>query len=127
MFYLLESDKSFAEVIFDLEPVVQRLGFAILHAHDFSDMLRRRDIEFDEECQVFDIVNARHLEKLLTHDLSLSAVLPWRISVYTETGATKIALLRPNAMLAALSGSEVLARLASEIDERMIQIVDEVR
>lgn len=127
MFYLVESDKSFAEVIFDLEPVVQRLGFAILHAHDFSDMLRRRDIEFDEECQTFDIVNVRHLEKLLTHDLRLSAVLPWRISVYTQNGATKIALLRPNAMLAELPCREVLARLGSEIEERMIQIVDEVR
>ena len=57
----------------------------------------------------------------------LSAALPWRISVYTENGNTKIAVLRPVPMFAALSTDAVLARLAQELEEKLIQIVDETR
>ena len=53
MFYIVESSKSFSEVIFDLEPVVQRLGFMILHSHDISELLRRKEIDFDDDCQIF--------------------------------------------------------------------------
>lgn len=127
MFYIVESSKSFSEVIFDLEPVVQRLGFVILHTHDLGEILRRRDIDFDDDCQVFDICNYRQLEKLLSIDLRLSLALPWRISVFTENGATKIGLNRPETMLALFGPSPELARVAQEIEERMIQIVDDTR
>ena len=127
MFYIVESSKSFSEVIFDLEPVVQRLGFVILHTHDLGEILRRRDIDFDDDCQVFDICNYRQIEKLLSIDLRLSLALPWRISVFTENGATRIGLNRPESMLALFGQSPELARVAQEIEQRMIQIVDDTR
>lgn len=127
MYYVVESSKSFSEVIFDLEPVVQRLGFVVLHAHDLGDTLRRKGIDLDDDCQVFDICNYRQMEKMLAIDLRLSLALPWRISVYTENGATKIGLLRPETMLATLSDNSELVRLGREVEERMVQIVDDVR
>lgn len=125
MFYIVESSKSFSEVIFDLEPVVQRLGFVILHTHDLGETLRSRGIDFDEDCQVFDICNYRQIEKLLSIDLRLSLALPWRISVFTENGATRIGLIRPEQMLPLFGQSPQLASTAQEIEERMIQIVDD--
>jgi len=127
VFYIVESSKSFSEVIFDLEPVVQRLGFVILQTHDLGEILRRRDIDFDDDCQVFDICNYRQIEKLLSIDLRLSLALPWRISVFTENGATKIGLIRPETMLALFGQNPELVRVAQEIEERMIQIVDDTR
>ncbi len=127
MYYVVESSKSFNEVIFDLEPVVQRLGFVVLHAHDLGDTLRRKGIDLDDDCQVFDICNYRQMEKMLAIDLRLSLALPWRISVYTENGATKIGLFRPETLLATLSDNPELVRLGREIEERMVQIVDDVR
>ncbi len=127
MFYIVESSKSFYEVTFDLEPVVQRLGFTLLHTHDLSEALRRREIEFDDECQVFEICNYRQMEKMLAIDKRLSLTLPWRISVFTENGATRIGLIRPEQMLAMLCPNAELARLARESEEKVIQIVDETR
>lgn len=127
MFYIVESSKSFYEATFDLEPVVQRLGFVVLHRHDLSETLHRKGIELDDDCQVFDICNYRDLEKMLVADLRLALTLPWRIAVYTEHGATKIGLLRPEALFAACGQNTELARLASDIEGRMRQIVDETR
>lgn len=127
MFYIVESSKSFSEVIFDLEPVVQRLGFMILHSHDISELLRRKEIDFDDDCHIFDVCNVRYVEKLLAIDMRLSLSIPWRISVFTENGATKIGLIRPEAWLSQLAMHADLARLAREIEEKLILIVDEAR
>jgi uncharacterized protein (DUF302 family) len=127
VFYIVESDKSFYEATFDLEPVIQRLGFVILHVHDLGDTLRRKDSEFDDDCKVFEICNYRQFEKLLAIDMRLSTALPWRISVFTENGATRIGLIRPAPMLAALGENAGLSRLAKAIEEKLIQIVDESR
>ena len=127
MYYSVDSDKSFFEATTDLVPVIQRLGLNVLQVHDLGGMLDSKDIEFDDECQVFEIGNPRLVEKVLAIDTHLSAALPWRISVYTENGNTKIAVLRPVPMFAALSTDAVLARLAQELEEKLIQIVDETR
>lgn len=127
MFYIVESSKSFYEATFDLEPVIQRLGFVILHVHDLGETLRRRDIDLDDECKVFEVCNYRQTEKLLALNMRLSLALPWRISVFTENGATQISVIRPEPMLAALAQNAGVARIAREIEEKMIQIVDETR
>lgn len=127
MFYIVESSKSFYEATFDLEPVVQRLGFVILNVHDLGETLRRREIDLDDECKVFEICNYRLLEKMLAIDMRLSMALPWRISVFTENGATKIGMVRPEPMLALLCQSAELSRFAREMEEKVIQIVDETR
>lgn len=127
MFYIVESSKSFYEAGFDLEPVVQRLGFAILHTFDFSETLRRKGIELDEDCQVFEICNYRYAEKLLSIDMHLSLTLPWRISIFTQNGATMIGLTRPDTMPSILGKNDELARTAAEIEAKMIMIVDETR
>lgn len=127
MFYVVESSKSFSEVIFDLEPVVQRLGFVILHSSDLGEILRRRESAFDDECAVFDVANFRLLDGLLAADRRLAAVLPWRIVVTTEAGATRIGLLRPESFMAALQGVAAGDPLARELEQRLLQIVAEVR
>ncbi|AXS79279.1 DUF302 domain-containing protein [Dechloromonas sp. HYN0024] len=127
MFYIVDSDKSFYEATTDLVPVIQRLGLNVLHIHDLGGMLDSRDIEFDDECQVFEVGNPRLVEKVLAIDRRLSLALPWRISVYTEDGITKIALARPGPVLAALSSAVGVERLAHELEEKLIQVVDETR
>ena len=125
--YIVESNKSFYEATFDLGPIVQRLGFVVLHIHDLSETLRRKGVEFDEDCQVFEIGNYRLIEKMLAIDMRLSLNLPWRISVFTENGATKIGLIEPESMQAGISQSAELSRLMREITEKMTLIVDESR
>jgi uncharacterized protein (DUF302 family) len=127
VFYIVESSKSFYEATFDLEPVVQRLGFVVLKVHHLGEARHGKAIELDDECQVFEVSNDRLTGKLLAIDMRLSLGLPWRISVFTENGATKIGLLRPGCLLAGFAQTAELARLMQEIEEKLVQIVDEAR
>jgi len=127
MRYCVDSDKSFSEVVFDFEPVVQRLGFVVLNRHDLGETLRGKGLDIDEDGQVFEIINYRLAERLLSIDMALSITLPWRIAVSTDSGATRISLLRPTQQLKDWVSAPALPRLASDIECRLIAIIDEVR
>lgn len=127
MFYIVESSKSFYEANFDLGPVVERLGFVIVHRQDIGETLQRRGIELDEDCQVHEVINYRYAADLLAIDMRLSLGIPWRIAVFTENGATKIGITRPPALASALGDNPQLTQLAAEVEAKLVMIVDETR
>lgn len=90
MQYRIESSKAFSEVTFDLDPVVQRLGFVVLARQDIGELLRQHGGEFDEDYMVFSVCNYRLLDSLLCHG-EMAARLPPKISVWTNHGSTWLA------------------------------------
>ncbi|WP_301276154.1 DUF302 domain-containing protein [Dechloromonas sp.] len=127
MEYLVESSKSFSEVVFDLTPVVQRLGFVVFHHEDLGESVRRHGGDYDEESAVFLIGNYPLLEALLSVAPVSCLALPTRLAVFTRDGATWIGCQRPTAQLGDLAGNAQVVRLAGEIEARLIQIIDEAR
>jgi uncharacterized protein (DUF302 family) len=127
MYYLVETGKSFDQAATDLEQAVKRLGFGVLHIHDLGATLRNKGVAFAEQCKVFEVCNPQQAAKVLSTDMRLNMVLPCRISVFTDRGKTKIGLIKPAQMLAALSKDAALAEVAKEVEERTIQMVDEAK
>lgn len=127
MVYIVESDKSFYEASVDLEEVILRLGFSLLHVHDLGAALADKDSQFDEEAKVYEIASPRLVERLLAIDVRLSMALPCRITVYTEDGVTRIGMIRPSAQWSALSAETSVGRVARELEDKLIQLVDEAR
>jgi len=125
MYYLVETDKSFDQASVDLESAVKRHGFGVLYVHDLGTTLRKKGIEFEEECKVFEVCNPGQAAKVLSVDMRLNMVLPCRISVFTEKGKTKIGLIRPRQMLSSLSQDVSLVKVAEEVEKNIIQMVDE--
>jgi uncharacterized protein (DUF302 family) len=127
MYYLVETGKSFDQASIDLERAVTRHGFGVLHVHDLATTLRSKGIPFEEQCKIFEVCNPQQAAKVLSTDMRLNMALPCRISVFTHKGKTKIGLIRPVQMLSALSQDAALVRVASEVEEKTIQMVDEAK
>lgn len=127
MYYIVESKKTFEQASNDLDAAVKRNGFGVLHIHDLGETLRSKGIEFSEQCRVFEVCNPKQAAKVLSTDMRLNMALPCRISVYTENGTTKIGLIKPAQMLAALSDDEQLSEVASEVENKTILMVDEAK
>ncbi|MCB8932535.1 MAG: DUF302 domain-containing protein [Chthonomonadaceae bacterium] len=125
MYYIVDSEKSFEQAAADLDAAVKRHGFGVLHVHDLGNTLRGKGVEFAEECRVFEVCNPVQASKVLAADMRINMALPCRISVFSEGGRTKIGLIKPVAMLAALSDDPALATVAREVEEQTIQMVDE--
>ena len=127
MYYIVETNKSFNQATSDLELAVVRNGFGVLHVHDLAMALRAKGIMFNEECKVFEICNPVQAAKVLSTDMRLNMALPCRISVFTESGKTKIGLIKPIQMLSALSKDAKLAEVAKEVEASTIKMVNEAK
>jgi uncharacterized protein (DUF302 family) len=127
MYYIVESAKTFDQASADLESAVKRHGFGVLHIHDLGATLRSKGIAFAGECRVFEVCNPGQAAKVLASDMRLNMALPCRISVFTDQGTTKIGLIKPVQMLAALSQDPALLQVAKEVEDKTIQMVDEAK
>ena len=127
MYYIVDTDKTFEQASIDLESSVKSLGFGVLHVHDLGETLRSKGIDFEENCRVFEICNPTQAARVLSSDMRLNMALPCRISIFTENGSTKIGLIKPAQMLAALSENQALLEVANEVEEKTIQMVNRTK
>ena len=127
MYYIVESNKSFEQAATDLEAAVKRNEFGVLHIHDLGNTLRSKGIAIAANCKVFEVCNPGQAGKVLSTDIRLNMARPCRISVYTEQGKTRIGMIKPVPMLAALSQDATLVKVAQEVEARTRKIIDESR
>ena len=57
-----------------------------------GETLKSKGIDLENECQIVDICNPIIAQKFLSEDMSLSIIMPCKISVYTQDGDTLIAM-----------------------------------
>lgn len=125
MYYIVNSGKSFETASDDLQKAVIDHGFGVLHVHDLGNTLRAKGVPFTEQCRVFEVCNPGQASKVLATDMRLNMALPCRISVFTEGGKTRIGLIKPAEMLAALSQNPELASIAADVEAKTIAMVDD--
>ena len=127
MYYLVETTKSFEQAAADLEAAVIGHGFSVLHVHDIGATLRRKGIDFDKNCKIFEVCNPVQAAKVLAVDIRLNMALPCRISVFSENEKTFIGLIKPVQMITSLSQDSSLLEVAREVEQKSILMIDEAK
>jgi len=127
MKYIVVTPKSVEQAVTDLQAAVQGHKFGVLHIHNLQETLKKKGVDFPNACQILEICNPQKAKEVLTEDMDLNMALPCRVSVYSEGGKTKIGMMKPSAMLKALSDSPALARVAQEVEETIIEMIAEAK
>lgn len=124
MLHIVESHKPLDRVAKDLEAAVARHKFGVLGVHDLKAKMAEKGIAFARECRIFEVCNPQQAKKVLEANLEISTALPCRISVYEDAGVTKLATMRPTAMID-LFGTAGLQDVAKEVEGTLIAIMAE--
>jgi uncharacterized protein (DUF302 family) len=124
MLHIVESTKALARVITDLEQAVARHKFGVLGVHDLKAKMAEKGVPFARECRIFEVCNPHQAKTVLEANLQVSTALPCRISVYEEGGKTKLATIRPTALIG-LYGTPELKSVAEEVEDTMIAIMSD--
>jgi uncharacterized protein (DUF302 family) len=124
MLHIVESRKPLDRVAKDLEAAVARHKFGVLGIHDLKAKLADKGVPFDRECRVFEVCNPYQAKKVLERNLEISTALPCRISVYEEGGVTRLATIKPTAMLD-LYATPGLKEVAREVQAALEAIMAE--
>lgn len=123
MKYIVDTEKSVEEASADLQKNVLEAKYGVLHVHDLKETMKKKGVEFPEECRIFEVCNPIKAKAVLSEDMEMNFALPCRISVYTQNGKTRIGMLRPESLLASLSSSEVLAKEARDVEADLVRVI----
>ena len=124
MLYSVVTDKDLETACNDLQEAVTRHKFGVLHVHNLKATMAKKGVEFEHECQIFEVCNPHQAKKVLEQNLDISTTLPCRISVFEEKGQVKLSTIKPTMMLQ-MFGEEGLAGVAEEVEETIVAIMDE--
>ncbi len=125
MLKIVETDKkTIDQVGKDLEEAVKKRKFGILTIHNLKETLEKKGVSFTAECRIYEVCNPLQAKKILENDLSLSTVLPCRISVYQDGTKIKLATIKPTVLIEQLGASDLM-RVAEEVEGLLFEIMDE--
>lgn len=124
MIYSKHSSRSPEEVGKSLREAAARRKFGILHVLDLTQTLDSKGIQLGSACSIYDVCNSQAAARALHTDMSVSTVLPCRISVFSQAGGCSISTVKPTSLFQAtgLQGAETLAE---EVELEILAIIDE--
>ncbi|NCB10442.1 MAG: DUF302 domain-containing protein [Erysipelotrichia bacterium] len=125
MQYVEVTNKSVQEVVENLKEVCTKYKFGVQHIHNVKENLKSKGIDFKNECQIVDICNPFIAQQFLSVDMSLSIIMPCKISVYSENGQTNIAM---NSLVQLVDDiNPDMIETAQKVQELILQIIDEAK
>ncbi len=124
MLYIVESTKPLDRLAADLEQAVARHKFGVMGVHNLKETMAKKGVTFERECRIFEVCNPHQAKKVLEANLEISTALPCRISLYEERGKTRLATIKPTAMIALYPNPE-LKSVAEEVEAVLAAIMDE--
>lgn len=127
MYYTVTTDKTFEQAASDLDAAVRKHQFGVLHVHDLGATLRSKNIEFTDECKVFEVCSPSQAADVMNIDMEMNMALPCRISVWRKDGTTRIGMIRPAWLLGQLNAEPQLAKIAAEVEEATVAMIDEAK
>ncbi len=123
MIYIKETEGPVASVVERLEKASAENKFGVLGVHNLKEKMGAKGVDFAYECQVMEVCNPVKAKEVLEGNMSISTVLPCRISVYEEDDVVKVATIRPTMLLNLLDSPE-LQDVAKEVEDTLIRIID---
>ena len=124
MLFKLSTDKSLSEAAAALQAAVQANRFGVMQVHNLRETMTKKGVDFGRECLIFEVCQPQQAKKVLEENMSISTMLPCRISLYEEDGKTILASLKPTALLAMFNVPQ-LQGVAQDVEESIIKIMNE--
>jgi uncharacterized protein (DUF302 family) len=125
MLVKLSTNKTISEVAAALPASAQANRFGVMQVHNLKETMAKKGVEFTLECLIFEVCQPQQAKEVLQRNMSISTMLPCRISVYEEEGKTILATLKPTALLEIFEEPQ-LKPVAQEVEDTIIKIMNQV-
>lgn len=123
MLYVRETDKSIDEVYAKIQESAAQNKFGVIAVIDLKEKMAAKGVQFGPQCRIIEVCNPVQAKKVLESNMTISSMLPCRISVYEEADKVKIVTLRPTLLLG-IFGNPDLAPVAKDVEDTMFRIID---
>ena len=93
MLYQINSSKSLDEIERGLQESAARHQFGVIAVHDLRDTMKKKGVDLDIECRIYEVCNPLQAKRVLETDGAISTALGCRISVFGSQGHYTLANL----------------------------------
>lgn len=125
MLFEVPSSKPIEQIEQGLHEAAARHGFGVIAVHDLQATMRKKGVEFDRACRIYEVCNPVQAKRVLEANGAVSTALPCRISVYGDgSGGYRIATIKPTAMMQ-MFGSPELEGVAREVEDVVVKMMNE--
>ena len=123
---------NFDELLDDLLTEIEARNYRVTRVNNIDNIYDRRQAGIDvsigfKRYKIVEFCNLNSCSELISADLKSGVFMPVRFIVYQklDASASNIAFLKPTAF-AGLFDSEQLTRVAAQLEQDMIQVLDEL-
>jgi uncharacterized protein (DUF302 family) len=123
--YTKEVSMSVIEAAEKVEAALKEESFGVHWNLDLAGKLEEKGLDFNEEVVILEVCNPHEAKKVLEQSMLVSYFLPCKITVYTESGTTKVGMAKPSKLIDVVDNDE-LKSIAVNIEDRLIACMDRV-
>jgi uncharacterized protein (DUF302 family) len=123
MLYVRQTDNSFEDTCKKIQDQAIKNQLGIISVIDLKEKLASKGVQFTPQCRIIELCEPAQAKLVLQANMSISTVMPCRISVYQESGKVNIATLKPSAVLS-LFGNPEIQPIAEQMEDVIIRIID---
>ncbi len=123
MLHSITTKKSIDTIISEIQELVPKSGFSILHHYDFQTILEGKGFPIERKVWVFEICRASLASNMLTHFPLFSVMMPCRISIYEDAGITHIATIDMLPMLDSIKDNAELHQEAKILYGQLMEMM----
>ena len=120
--YVVETSKSFADAVVALRKSAESAKWGILGDYNFSEILNSKGFPQSEEIKGIDICAPSHANTMMGIDKLTSLCMPCNVVVYRDGDVTKIAAMKPGAIL-----PQLFPERARQFEESGKQVDQEIK
>ncbi|MFO8145511.1 MAG: DUF302 domain-containing protein [Candidatus Syntrophosphaera sp.] len=124
MLITMSTGKSVKETGAALQAAAVANKFGVLQVHNLQETMAKKGVEFTRECLIHEVCNPHFSKLVLEANMSISTILPCRISVYEEGGRTYLSTMKPSIMLTMFDVPE-LQSTVQEVEDTLARIMRE--
>ncbi len=124
--YVVETSKSFQDAVIAVRKAAEAHKWGILGDYDFSEILAAKGFPQSEHVKSLDICAPAHANALMGAERLTGLCMPCSILIFTDKGKTKIAAMRPGAVMPQIFPhvTERVGDLPQKIDAEIKAILD---
>jgi len=113
------------KIVSDAAAALPVSHFDVMQVHNLKETMTTKGLKVVRECLIFEVCQPQQTKKVLDENISVSAALPGRISIYEKDGKTTLATWKPT-ILPGLFNNPQQKGMAQEVEDTIVKIMQEV-
>jgi len=124
--HTVKTQKNIEQVIKEITIKLSEIKFGVLGVLDFKEIFAKKGVEYPHQYKLLEVCNPHAAKQALDSDPNIGLLLPCTIAVYEKNGEKFISLAKPTSLLSVSSNQE-LQEMGKEIEEKLIQVLEEIK